>query len=250
MRLFINIQIKIFSILFVVIFISYSGKFYAQDITFEPHDTFLYDTLGHEIIFYIDVTNVSKTDQTVFIVRTLDDLPPDWTSSLCFDLCFAPTVDSIATTVDYGSEPLTPGETREVSLHVFTQNNDGTANIQLQAGTFRDPDNRITVDFTATTLLTDVDGEGYNPNKYYLAQNYPNPFNPSTSIFYRLKEAGFVTIKLYDVLGNELTTLVDEYKSAGTFQVNFNNSTFSSGTYFYRLEVNGYSETRKMILEK
>jgi len=137
MRLFINIQIKIFSILFVVIFISYSGKFYAQDITFEPHDTFLYDTLGHEIIFYIDVTNVSKTDQTVFIVRTLDDLPPDWTSSLCFDLCFAPTVDSIATTVDYGSEPLTPGETREVSLHVFTQNNDGTANIQLQAGTFQ-----------------------------------------------------------------------------------------------------------------
>ena len=110
--------------------------------------------------------------------------------------------------------------------------------------------NRITIDFTATTLLTDVDGEGYNPNKYYLAQNYPNPFNPSTSIFYRLKEAGFVTIKLYDVLGNELTTLVDEYKSAGTFQVNFNNSTFSSGTYFYRLEVNGYSETRKMILEK
>ena len=113
-ELFKYLSIALMISLFLVV-----GKSFAQDITFEPHDTILLDTLGAEIIFYIDVTNVSQTDQTVFVVRTIDELPANWTSALCFDLCFAPFIDSIATTIDFGSTPLTPGETREVSLHVF-----------------------------------------------------------------------------------------------------------------------------------
>jgi hypothetical protein len=226
------------------------GKSFAQDITFEPHDTILSDTLGTAIIFYIDVTNVSQTDQTVFIVRTINDLPMDWTSSMCFDVCFADFVDSIATTPDFGSTPLTPGETREVSLHVFTWMNEGTANVQLQAGTFDHPDDRITVDFIATTIPTSVENDLNQPDGYFLSQNYPNPFNPSTKISYGIQEAGVVTIKVYNILGSEVVTLVNEHKPAGNYEVSFGEGGLASGVYIYRLTVNSFIQTRKMILEK
>ena len=240
---------KILTVLTLFLFLI-PGNIVAQDITFVPHDTILSDTLGAEIIFYIDVTNVSQTDQNVFMVRTINDLPTDWNSALCFDLCFAFHIDSIATTPDFGSTPLTPGETREVSLHVFTWMNEGTANVQLQAGTFHNPDDRITIDFTAIVLPVSVENEGEQPNEYFLAQNYPNPFNPSTKISYGIQEAGVVTIKVYNILGSEVATLVNEHKPAGNYEVSFGEGELASGVYIYRLSANNFIQTRKMILEK
>jgi hypothetical protein len=222
----------------------------SQDISFIPHDTFLYDVPGSEIIFEVDVTNLTAEDQTVFLVRTINNLPTGWFSSLCFDLCFANFVDSIATTSDFGSSPLTPGETRVVSLHVFTDNIVGTAEVQIQAGTFRHPDDRITVNFIATTDPTISVRENLYVNDYYLAQNYPNPFNPSTRISYNVGEPGLVQLKVYNVLGVEVATLVNDYKNSGNHFVDYNAAKLSSGVYFYSLSVNNFTQTRKMILEK
>jgi hypothetical protein len=86
--------------------------------------------------------------------------------------------------------------------------------------------------------------------KFSLEQNYPNPFNPSTKISYRLPENNFVTLKVYDVLGNEITTLVNEEKSAGNYEVNFNAASLSSGIYSYKLTAGNSSEAKKMILMK
>ena len=85
-----------------------------------------------------------------------------------------------------------------------------------------------------------------------LKQNYPNPFNPSTSIQYALNSAQFVTLKVYDALGNQVATLVNEQKNAGVYQVNFNPAAGiknqASSVYFYRLQVGSFSETKKMVL--
>ncbi len=90
------------------------------------------------------------------------------------------------------------------------------------------------------------------PEKFELAQNYPNPFNPKTIIGYQLPVNGNVTLKVYDVLGNEVTTLVDGYKSVGSYEVEFNAAGLSSGVYFYQLSVEGgvreFKQTRKMLL--
>jgi uncharacterized lipoprotein YddW (UPF0748 family) len=90
------------------------------------------------------------------------------------------------------------------------------------------------------------------PTDFKLFQNYPNPFNPSTVIMYQLPNAGNVLLKVYDVLGNEVVTLVNEYKSAGSYNVEFNSSTInhkvSSGVYFYTLQTGSFVETKKMIL--
>ncbi len=90
---------------------------------------------------------------------------------------------------------------------------------------------------------------------YYLAQNYPNPFNPSTKISWQSPVSSWQTLKIYDVLGNEVATLVNEYKPAGFYEVEFNGHSdsgqnLSSGVYFYQLRINEFVETRKMILLK
>ncbi len=86
------------------------------------------------------------------------------------------------------------------------------------------------------------------PTIFSLSQNYPNPFNPSTNIEYRIPNAEFVTLKVYDVLGREVTTLINEKKSPGTYDVEWNASAFPSGVYFYRLKAGSYIETKKLLL--
>jgi len=85
---------------------------------------------------------------------------------------------------------------------------------------------------------------------YELFQNYPNPFNPNTKITYTIPEFGFVTLRIYDVLGNEVTTLVKEERVVGSYDVEFNAMGLSSGIYFYRLQAGSFVETKKMVLMK
>jgi photosystem II stability/assembly factor-like uncharacterized protein len=86
--------------------------------------------------------------------------------------------------------------------------------------------------------------------QYKLHQNYPNPFNPTTKISWQSPVSSHQSLKVYDVLGNEIATLVDEYKPAGNYEVDFNQMNISSGIYFYKLSAGSFSETKKMILMK
>ena len=88
------------------------------------------------------------------------------------------------------------------------------------------------------------------PVEYSLSQNYPNPFNPVTKINFAIPKQGFVTIRLYDILGREVSRLVNEYMTAGEYTIDFNAGNLSSGIYFYRMEINGFSDIKKMILIK
>lgn len=88
------------------------------------------------------------------------------------------------------------------------------------------------------------------PSEFSLAQNYPNPFNPSTKINFDIPKAGFVSIKIYDVLGKEVGILLNEELSTGSYSVDFNGSGLSSGVYFYRLNADGFTQIKKMILNK
>ena len=88
------------------------------------------------------------------------------------------------------------------------------------------------------------------PQSYQLYQNYPNPFNPTTTICYRIPELSFVTLKVYDVLGNEVATLVNEEKPVGSYELTWGSASLPSGIYFYQLRACNYSETKKMILLK
>jgi hypothetical protein len=88
------------------------------------------------------------------------------------------------------------------------------------------------------------------PGQYELYQNFPNPFNPGTIINYQIPNSGIVTLKVYDILGREIKTLVNEFKSRGNYSVNFDAGSLSSGVYFYQLKSGGYSSIKKMVLLK
>ena len=87
-----------------------------------------------------------------------------------------------------------------------------------------------------------------NNLSFHLHQNYPNPFNPATNIRYNLTERGVVIIKVYDVLGNEIKTLLNKEQDAGEYNISFDAAGFSSGVYFYRMQINNSFQTRKMVL--
>jgi hypothetical protein len=97
-------------------------------------------------------------------------------------------------------------------------------------------------------IVTGVDDEKPLSNKFILEQNYPNPFNPSTKISWQSPVGSWQTLNVYDVLGNEVATLVDEYRPAGSYEVKFSAEGLTSGIYFYKLQVASYVETKKMIL--
>jgi hypothetical protein len=86
------------------------------------------------------------------------------------------------------------------------------------------------------------------PTEFVLYQNYPNPFNPSTRIQYAISSTQFVKLEVYDVLGREIASLVNEEKPAGTYEVDFNAVNLASGVYIYTLKVNGVSYSKSMIL--
>lgn len=106
------------------------------------------------------------------------------------------------------------------------------------------------IDDISFNAVSDVEEDDLKLSDFILAQNYPNPFNPSTIISWQSPRGSWQTIKVYDLLGRVVATLVDEYKPAGSYAVDFDASKLSSGVYLYRLQSNSEIITRKMTLIK
>jgi uncharacterized lipoprotein YddW (UPF0748 family) len=101
-----------------------------------------------------------------------------------------------------------------------------------------------------TVNPTGIDNEELIPLEYSLDQNYPNPFNPVTNIKFKISNAGLVTLKVYNLLGEEVALVMNEFLNAGSYDVRFDASGFASGIYFYRISVNDFTSSKKMILMK
>ncbi len=146
----------------------------------------------------------------------------------------------------------------------FTTANLSTGNYTIMAGRYDYDDAELTdVEITdnsyysplvnlslTTSSLTEVKSESAIPTGFALSQNYPNPFNPETTIKFSIPSTNVVTIKIYDILGSEVSTLVNETKQAGNYELKFNASKLSSGVYFYSIKAGSYTKTLKMALLK
>ena len=103
----------------------------------------------------------------------------------------------------------------------------------------------------ATSVLSSVQQVSNEvPGEFKLWQNYPNPFNPVTNLEFGIKEPGFVSLKVFDILGKEVASLVNEKLSPGKYKTEFSGGNLSSGMYFYKLETENFVETRRMMLVK
>ena len=158
-------------------------------------------------------------------------------------------------TLKYNSEGIVEWETRydfkyDSPVDVVS---DGLGNVYVSGRTVFDNDSEamaVTIKYTDESV-TGTDKENNNlPGTFQLSQNYPNPFNQTTNISWNIKQNSFISLKVYNILGQEIATLVNGMKSAGTHTVSFNAEDLSSGVYLYKLETNEFSQTRKMLLYK
>ena len=140
---------------------------------------------------------------------------------------------------------------------VLNTSNSGLPNDQVFAIIIDEYGNKIIGTFTGLVFYNeggvvnvDKDMDISIPDEYMLSQNYPNPFNPSTIISYQLPEDSQVQIKIYDIMGREIIELVNEYKRAGYYKINFNAVSLSTGIYLYKINAGKFSNTRKMLLVK
>ncbi len=143
------------------------------------------------------------------------------------------------------------GNSNSPKEYSFTDENPPAGNLQYRLKQI-DTDGQF--EYYGTIAEINLSPTGVNekelPKDYALLQNYPNPFNPATNIVFRIKEFGLVTLKIYDVLGNEISTLVNENKEPGEYNIKFDGSNLSSGIYYYKLTCGEFSEVKKLMLMK
>jgi hypothetical protein len=164
----------------------------------------------------------------------------DGESNLLIDICFNNAASSSGTLVQG-----TPSPGMEYYAYHY--------NDTVACTSYQNPlgnNERPNVCFYILPLIGVINNSNNIPNIYKLSQNYPNPFNPVTKIRYDIPKKGFVTLKVYDILGRMVKELVNETKSQGSFLIDYDASALSSGIYLYRLECNGYVDTKRMILLK
>jgi hypothetical protein len=107
----------------------------------------------------------------------------------------------------------------------------------------------VSYTYSAESII-DVESEPSKEFCFALYQNYPNPFNPTTTISFSIPSPAFISLKVYDILGNEVATLVNQERPAGEYEINLDASNLTSGVYFYRLNAGRFTEMKKMILMK
>lgn len=135
------------------------------------------------------------------------------------------------------------------SSNPFTLTAPSSGSYTVNAG-FKNP----SLQWGSSSVDVGLTGTGDDNDKFILSykmeSNYPNPFNPKTLIRYRIPESGMVSLKVYDLLGNEVASLVNEFQPLGSYEVNFDGADMGSGVYFYQLQSGNYTSTRKMLLIK
>ena len=147
-----------------------------------------------------------------------------------------------------GSITMAPGDTQEVVIAIIAAQ--GSNNLQSVTELKKTAKNVQYFYDNYIPELVNINYEPPLPESYYLSQNYPNPFNPTTIINYELPISGFVSLKVFDILGREIAVLVNEERSPGIYQVELSSENLSSGIYFYTLNSGAFSKTRKMTVIK
>lgn len=196
--------------------------------------------------------NTGSTNLNFTFFRILNDLPaPDWSTSMCLrGFCYAPFLDSVPPS----SNPLTilPGQQDTLDIY-FNGITVGMGKVIIKTWVNNNPNNFLTDTFQVHLGPVGIRQISSVVEGYKLEQNYPNPFNPTTKIIFSLGKRENVSLKVYDILGNEVANLINnETVMPGRYTFDFNSSEFnlSSGVYYYSLKTESFTATKKMLLIK
>jgi len=188
------------------------------------------------------VRNLTDSLLTVSAVRVQNELPVNWSTSICFDICVSPEQDTVTSVIN-------AGDSLQFTLTFNTDTTAGTGNARLMFFAWG-PTDTLFQDFAVTTVPVGIERTGNIVRSLRLLGNYPNPFNPQTIINYELRNTNFVKLDVYNVQGQKIVTLVKGKQGAGAHSVMFDAAGLPSGTYIYRLKAGGEIRYGKMLLIK
>ena len=189
-----------------------------------------------EFIFegYVRSYPQSPLDQSRIVLEFLDS-----TKTAKLDSVDSGNYANSSAWVQISDTSIAPQGTRNIRIRLISTRRSGSNNDGYYDA----------LSLVAVPLISSVGSkEFYSPGEFHLFQNYPNPFNPSTKISWQSPVGNHQTLKIYDILGKEVATLIDEFKPTGSYQVDFNAADLPSGVYMYRIQAGSFIETKKMIL--
>ena len=196
------------------------------------------------------VSSTSSSPINFRFARIVNDMPANWYTQMCYDLCYAPFVDTISLPFD-PPYVLQPNQTDTLFYIDFSCSGQGLGTAIVRMYNTDNPSQYVQDTFKVevggvgiTNISSEVEG-------YDLSQNYPNPFNPSTTITFSIPKSEEVTLTIYNSLGQIVETVIDgDNLSAGKYRVDFSGENLTSGIYYYTIASGTFSETRKMLLIK
>ncbi|MCC6864911.1 MAG: T9SS type A sorting domain-containing protein [Ignavibacteria bacterium] len=230
---------------------------YSQGLTFTrigPETHTITDTNAYEGVLY-GLLNPTTGSADIRLIRTIEDLTPSWQplgSAICnYQNCYPPETDTV--TANYSS--VTHADDT-LSFHFYCRNIDnifvhGAGHMRIRAELVLNPSQYVEVDFRCNTTQTiGIQQISSIVKEFSLSQNYPNPFNPNTKINFSIPKSEYVSLRVYDMLGREVSVLVNGQLSQGEYQADFNAKGLSSGMYYYSLRAGDYVDVKKMVLVK
>lgn len=244
----------IYTLIIVFIFLSFENV-KSQGFTFTPLGSstivvpYIPDSIRVVQLQGI-VKNTSASTLNFRFARIVNDLPVGWDTQMCYDLCYAPFIDTISLPDDPPYSIL-PNHEDTLFYVDFTCSGQGLGTAVIRMYNTDDPSLFVENIFKVQVGDVGITNISSIVDSYELSQNYPNPFNPNTNINFSIPKSERVSLKVYDVLGNEVASLVNnELISAGKYRVDFNGSGLSSGIYYYSIKTESFIDTKKMILVK
>ena len=202
------------------------------------------DSIFRDNVSYANIVNNSGSPDSLRMFVLSSNLPAGWQHALCdIHNCYPPGVDTIIT--------LYPAGTNEVSIHFYdTLQSQGSGTITIRVEKKSNPSQFRTQTFGATSAPIGIHQISTIVKEYSLNQNYPNPFNPNTKINFTIPKTEAVFLNVYDILGRQVKSLVNETLTQGEYQVDFDAKNLSSGMYYYSLRAGDFVSVKKMVLVK
>ncbi len=196
------------------------------------------------------VRNNSSSEVHFRFARIFNDMPAGWGTAMGYDLSYPPFVD----TIPILSEPpfsIQPGHVDTLFFIYFFCDGPGMGTAVVKMFNVNNPAEYVQDTFKVQVGTVGITQTSASVMDYSLSQNYPNPFNPTTIIKFSIPTPQRVSLKIFDILGNEAELSInDEMLTAGVYEVEFNGNKFSSGIYYYRLTTENFTDTKKMIFLK